>query len=137
MVHEWTKPTESTDGAAPLAVAPVVDAAAPVPSASVKVVRADAGTSSIPSASAVRSSSVKKPAAKLDGFPAGAACVAGQSNGGCASGSECTNGKCTCLNGWTSCGGACRDLSRDPDNCDACGHGCKIGQYCQWGHCEY
>ncbi len=71
----------------------------------------------------------------IDGLPAGAACEGGDA-GGCASGSTCRNGTCACVAGWTACAGSCRDLARDPYNCDRCGHECTYGEYCKWGHCE-
>jgi hypothetical protein len=136
IVHDMTKPDPGPDGGAVVVLVVHADAGpAPVASVSAAV---DAGK---PASASPRPSGTpaakKTPPPKLNGLPAGAVCLQGkEGNGGCASGSECANGKCTCYNGWTSCGGACRDLSRDPYNCDKCGHECTYGQYCKWGHCE-
>lgn len=54
----------------------------------------------------------------------------------CASGSTCSEGKCGCAAGLTSCNGVCVDLQSDPKNCGACGEsgcsnksmGCSKGQ---------
>ena len=138
LVHDLTKPTAS---AAASVAPPVVEAgAAPpvVPSAPPSASAApDAGKPATTGAAKATPPAPKKAPPKLNGLPAGAVCAQGkEGNGGCASGSECTNGRCTCYNGWTSCDGACRDLSRDPYNCDKCGRECQYGQYCKWGHCE-
>lgn len=133
ILHDLTKPPASQSAAAP---PPSV-----VVTVNVTVAAPDAGPPPAPKpkpAAAPAPAPPKKAKQEpLNGFPAGAACVQGSpGNGGCASGSECTGGKCTCYNGWTSCNGACRDLSRDPYNCDRCGHECAYGEYCRWGHCE-
>ncbi|HSQ68383.1 MAG TPA: MXAN_6577-like cysteine-rich protein [Polyangiaceae bacterium] len=41
----------------------------------------------------------------------------------------------TCSPGQVQCGGACTDLSRDHDNCGACGSACKQGELCSQSHC--
>lgn len=147
-VHEFTRPDSGSDAgpAASIRAEP-----APRPDAGVSAAMAasiDAGAREA-GAAAAKPDAGSKPAATqtapapkrapepLNGLPSGARCIGGApGNSGCASGSECTGGKCTCYNGWTSCGGACRDLSRDPDNCNACGRQCTWGQRCKWGSCE-
>ena len=145
IVHESTKPpasatadpsaTQAADAAAGATVASG-PADASVDTGTAAKAGPDAGPARAATAKATATAKPPPPPA-LNGLPAGAVCVQGASgNGGCASGSDCTNGVCTCYNGWTSCGGACRDLSRDPYNCDKCGRQCNYGEYCKWGHCE-
>lgn len=136
VVHDLSKPT-STTGSASATPAPIADAGV-APASLADASTPDAGKGKVANAKVAPPSTAKKSKQEpLNGLPAGAVCVQGaEGNGGCASGSECTNGKCACYYGWTSCGGACRDLSRDPYNCDKCGHECQFGQYCKWGHCE-
>jgi hypothetical protein len=132
ILHDLTKPPGPQPAATPSVVVTV----------NVTVAAPDAGPPAAKPKTAVAPAPAPAPPKKskqepLNGLPAGAVCIQGsQGNGGCASGSECENGKCTCYNGWTSCSGACRDLSRDPYNCDKCGKECEYGQYCRWGHCE-
>lgn len=147
-VHEFTRPDADTipAPAASIRAEPSQKPSAAVPAApSANAADAgprDAGPSKTDAGPKATGAQASPPAPKrapepLNGFPAGARCVDGTpGNSGCASGSECTGGKCTCYNGWTSCGGACRDLSRDPDNCNACGRQCTFGQRCKWGSCE-
>lgn len=95
----------------------------------------------------------------------GGACVDGQSNHafcgatsedgttcvgaeGCDASHICSGGSCTltCQTGLEDCGGVCKDLNSDPNNCGACGTHCSdevpVGghaiTYCDGsGHCQW
>lgn len=49
----------------------------------------------------------------------------------------CDRGTCSarCPSGWGACRGGCYDLSRDGENCGACGRACPISRTCQLGEC--
>ena len=49
----------------------------------------------------------------------------------CTGGKVCVNARCVCEQGFTDCGGACRDLSSDQGNCGACKNACPSGTRCQ------
>jgi hypothetical protein len=49
----------------------------------------------------------------------------------CAGGKVCVNAQCVCEQGFTDCGGTCRDLSTDSGNCGACTNACPSGTRCQ------
>lgn len=52
-------------------------------------------------------------------------------------GSTCAAGSCstTCGGGFSSCAGACVNLSTSFSNCGACGNACSAGKLCQSGIC--
>ena len=55
--------------------------------------------------------------------------------GSCASGLSCgTDGTCACAG--TACGGACVDLSSDPDHCGACDTVCGATEVCSSSACS-
>jgi hypothetical protein len=41
-----------------------------------------------------------------------------------------------CTSPQTLCGAACADVTKDPNNCGACGTKCKVGQFCSSGKCS-
>ena len=59
----------------------------------------------------------------------------------CMDGNTCVGGQCrcngmgACNNGQTCCADGCKDLSSDPQNCNACGKTCAAGNYCCMGTC--
>lgn len=70
-------------------------------------------------------------------------CVGGGGcNPPCTNGNQCNGGVCSCNNGpacggaFTCCSSGCVDLSRDPNNCDACGHTCAPDPLCCGGVCK-
>src|ERR1035438_4409112 len=49
---------------------------------------------------------------------------------------QCQNGRCACPPGQTDCGGTCKNLNTDSDNCGTCGMQCTTPyQKCQGGQC--
>jgi len=61
-----------------------------------------------------------------------------------ASGGVCTDGTCQCAGGKVECNGKCRDLTRDPGHCGACGTRCTSqdntfvkGNTCSAGTCVF
>ena len=66
----------------------------------------------------------------------------------CPSGQFCSGGRCgttgggtgdagtvTCTGGLTACGGACNDLTSDPNHCGTCTTVCSSSQICSAGRC--
>ena len=58
------------------------------------------------------------------------------SDAGCAGGSRCVDGDCTCTDGTTKCGDRCIDLGADdPMHCGGCNTVCRDDQTCTAGAC--
>ena len=55
--------------------------------------------------------------------------------GKCCGGGICQGGACVCPTGQTNCGGVCKNLQTDPNNCGACGNTCTSGRLCCSGAC--
>ena len=54
----------------------------------------------------------------------------------CCPGAACAdNGRCRCKPGLTDCGGRCRNLQTDENNCGKCGRVCAAGRTCCAGRC--
>jgi hypothetical protein len=49
----------------------------------------------------------------------------GACNNNCPLHAHCENGSCVCPTGESECGGVCRELDKDPENCGACGAACS------------
>jgi hypothetical protein len=56
---------------------------------------------------------------------------------GCGPESVCSAGQCaeTCAAGFSDCGGRCRDLQSDGENCGVCGQACAEDEVCSSGVC--
>src|SRR5262249_56395725 len=61
---------------------------------------------------------------------------------GCLLGGDCQSHVCSgsicsgvCQAGQVNCGGVCRDLTSDPQNCGACGQVCALNATCSSGVC--
>jgi hypothetical protein len=75
----------------------------------------------------------------LSANPAQARCqrVGRRCGGGrrCCSGARCAGGRCVCKEGFTNCGGRCRDLNNSRNHCGTCFNECLSNEVCQSGDC--
>jgi hypothetical protein len=54
----------------------------------------------------------------------------------CDTHAECVAGSCTCVAGYSNCGGTCTNTQYDADNCGSCGNACDAGAACIDGQCQ-